>query len=64
MICPEFAKSDLRITSQECPVKKKSDMIKTPEAKEFGNVAANEEKYEQTDNESTKEGLDFNQKGT
>ena len=44
-------------------VKKKAKMIKTSEAKEFGNFATDEEQYKPTDDESIKE-VEFNQKGT
>ena len=39
---------------RECKVKKKAEMVKLSEAKEFGNFAADEE-YEPTDEESIKE---------
>ena len=40
---------------RDCQVKKKAEMIKMSQAKEFGNFAADEEQYEPTDDESAKE---------
>ena len=43
---------------RDCSIKKKAKMIKASkrsEAKEFGNFAADDEKYESTDDESIKE---------
>ena len=40
---------------RDCQVKKKAELLKMSEAKEFGKFAADEEQYESTDDESIKE---------
>ena len=40
---------------RNCQVKKKAELLKMSEAKEFGKFAVDEEEYEPTDDESIKE---------
>ena len=40
---------------RDCQVKKKAELVKVSEAKEFGKFAVDDEQYESTDDESTKE---------
>ena len=40
---------------RDCQVKKKAELLKMSEAKEFGKNAADEEQYKSTDDESIKE---------
>ena len=40
---------------RDCQVKKKAELLKVSEAKEFGKFAVDEEQYESTDDESIKE---------